>query len=137
MIYVIYHGNCFDGHTAAYVAWSYFRDQAEYIGCQHGDLFPIQNLTRDDQVFILDFSFKREILLEVKEKVGDLRVIDHHKTAQEDLEGLDFCIFDMNKSGALLTWDFFKKYFLMRSSFLPRRPEIPTLVQYVSDVGLA
>jgi oligoribonuclease NrnB/cAMP/cGMP phosphodiesterase (DHH superfamily) len=36
-----------------------------------------------------------------------LVVLDHHKTAEEDLAGLDYAIFDMDKSGAVLAWEYF------------------------------
>jgi oligoribonuclease NrnB/cAMP/cGMP phosphodiesterase (DHH superfamily) len=125
MIYVLYHANCFDGHSAAWVAWLHFGDSAKYIGCHHGNPPPELELKITDSVYILDFSFKREILLDLQSKVFMLKVIDHHKTAKEDLEGLDFCVFDMTKSGALLAWEHFN----------PNRPA-PRLIQYVSDRDL-
>lgn len=125
MIYVLYHDNCFDGHTAAWAAWLKFGAGAKYIGCAHGSPPPAIEYTKDDLVFIVDFSFKKEILLEIKSKVRELTVIDHHKTAEEDLRGLDFCVFDMTKSGALLTFEY----------FFPN-DEVPKLVQYISDRDL-
>jgi oligoribonuclease NrnB/cAMP/cGMP phosphodiesterase (DHH superfamily) len=38
---------------------------------------------------------------------NDLRVIDHHKTAMEDCRDLDFCIFNMERSGAGMAWEYF------------------------------
>ncbi len=37
----------------------------------------------------------------------DLTVLDHHKTAAADLAGLDYAVFDMERSGAGITWDYF------------------------------
>ncbi len=54
-----------------------------------------------------------------------LTVLDHHKTAEENLEGLDFCEFDMNRSGATMAWDHF---------FDPENR--PLLVEYVQDRDL-
>jgi oligoribonuclease NrnB/cAMP/cGMP phosphodiesterase (DHH superfamily) len=56
-------------------------------------------------VWMLDFSFKRPIIADMKSKAADIHIIDHHKTAEEDLKGFDFCKFDMNKSGGHLTWE--------------------------------
>ncbi len=57
-----------------------------------------------------------------------LLVIDHHKTAEEALKGLDFCIFDMNYSGAMLTWDYLHK---------PLNVEkVPELIRYIQDRDL-
>ncbi len=73
---------------------------------------------------IVDFSYKREILLDVKSRARSLVVLDHHQTAQKDLEGLNFCKFDMTKSGAMLTWEY----------FYPSKP--PTIIEYVQDRDL-
>jgi len=104
---VIYHGGCFDGFTAA---WALARfcpefEGAEFYGASYGEDPPPNIEGRD--VVIVDFSYKRDVLLSMKEKCKSLRVYDHHKTAEEDLKGLDFCVFDMNRSGAGLAWDFF------------------------------
>ena len=57
-------------------------------------------------VFIVDFSYPRTILEEMEESAESLVVIDHHKTAEEDLRGLDYCHFDMTHSGAYLAWEY-------------------------------
>ena len=52
-------------------------------------------------------------------------VIDHHKTAQEQLKDFDHCVFDMNKSGARLTWEYFN----------PGK-KVPKVIQLVEDRDL-
>jgi len=52
-------------------------------------------------------------------------VLDHHKTAKKKLVGLDFVTFDMNKSGALLAWNY----------LFPKK-KAPRLIRYVSDRDL-
>jgi len=96
---------------------------AEFIAANYGDFNSIPDVT-DKNVFILDFSFPRQILLKMKEVATSLIVIDHHKTAAEDLFGLDFCIFDLEHSGAALTY----KYFFPEQSHW--------LVDYVEDRDL-
>jgi len=76
-------------------------------------------------VIIADFSYDRETLLKMKGEAKSLLVLDHHGTAQKALEGLDFCIFDMSKSGAGLVWDHY---------FGPM--ERPLIVDYVEDYDL-
>lgn len=93
----IYHANCIDGFTAAWCCWRRFGDSAEYVPAKHGD--PPPDVTGKD-VIIVDFSYPRETLLEMHAVAKSLRVLDHHKTAEADLEGLHFCTFDMNLSGA-------------------------------------
>ncbi len=118
---VIYHASCTDGWTAAWAAWRKFGDEAEYLPAQYGSPFP--DVTGKD-VLIVDFSFARATLLEMKEKAASLRVLDHHKSAAADLEGLDFCTFDMDRSGAGITWDEL------------HGGERPKLVDYVEDRDL-
>lgn len=118
---VIYHASCTDGWTSAWVGWRKFGDEAEYVPAQYGS--PPPDVTGRD-VFILDFSFARATLLEMKADASSLRVIDHHKSAAADLDGLDFCTFDMNRSGAGLTWDEL------------HGGERPKLVDYVEDRDL-
>ena len=104
---VIYHKNCSDGFASAWSARQAFferKESAEYVPMLHADTPP--DVTGKD-VYICDIAFPRPILLELKEKAKSLIVLDHHKTAEEDLKGLDFCVFDMTRSGAAITWDYF------------------------------
>lgn len=109
MRYVIYHGNCPDGFGAAFAAHMKFgEDGTKYLPAVYGeDTLGMITFTPEDEVYIVDFSFKRNILLALKDTVKTLVVLDHHKTAEEDLRGLDFCVFDMKRSGALITYDYF------------------------------
>jgi nanoRNase/pAp phosphatase (c-di-AMP/oligoRNAs hydrolase) len=58
------------------------------------------------KVFIVDFSYPRDELEWLAERCK-IVVLDHHKTAQEDLHDLPFAEFDMDRSGAGMTWDYF------------------------------
>jgi len=100
--YVLYHRGCDDGFGAAYAAWRALGDEAIYIPCSYGE--PPPEMTYGAKVTLVDFSYKRDVLLDLRKNHPDLMVIDHHKTAAEDLEGLDFAYFDMEHSGAILAW---------------------------------
>lgn len=82
------------------------------------------DIARSDQVYMVDFSLKAKELQELALRCEYLMVIDHHKTAQVELQ--DFHMsnvtikFDMSESGASLAW----KY------FFPNHP-LPKLVQYI------
>jgi len=136
---VLYHGNCFDGMSACWAAWKKFGDDAEYRAVNYGQDFPFNEYGKNDDIYIVDFSYRRDILLALKDEVNKLVVLDHHKTAQKDLEGLDFCIFDMEKSGARLTWEYFHwekdsgGMFYGEDEF---NPPVPKLIQYVEDRDL-
>ncbi len=123
---VIYHGNCTDGFCAAWVAHRAILGGIEALPVEYGPARenPPDVTCRD--VLILDFSYPREVLQTMYDQSASMTVLDHHKTAQADLEGLDFCKFDMEKSGARLTWEWFN----------PKYAPVPWVVQYVEDRDL-
>jgi oligoribonuclease NrnB/cAMP/cGMP phosphodiesterase (DHH superfamily) len=84
-------------------------------------------LASSRDIYILDFSYARQVLLSIKAVAKTLLVLDHHKTAEKELEGLDFCKFDMNKSGCRLTWEHFNP---------GQRSFCPPLIRYVEDRDL-
>ena len=119
---VLYHAGCDDGFGAAYAIWLKHGDEAEYIPVQHGQAFP--DVSPGEAVYVVDFSYSRDILQSVANRCK-LVVLDHHKTAMDDLADLSFAHFDMNKSGAVLAWEYFH----------PNEP-IPMLLRYVQDYDL-
>jgi len=120
---IIYHTNCDDGFTAAWLAWLHLeRENIEFHPAQYGDDPP--DVT-GREVYIFDFSYPKDILLDMQLHAKSIIVLDHHKTAEENLKGLDFCEFDMNRSGAMMAWDFFSS-----------GEEAPQLVKYVQDRDL-
>lgn len=124
---ILYHASCADGLGAAIACRTCLfekgeLDFAEFKSVQYGEKPP--DVAGKD-VMIVDFSYPRETLLAMKESAKSLVVIDHHKTAQAELADLDFCIFDMSKSGAVLTW----KY------LFPNKP-VPLLFEYLQDRDL-
>lgn len=104
MTYVLYHADCDDGFGAAWAAWKRLGDDAVYLPVKYGDAFPDMEI--GSKVFIVDFSYPRDAL-ESLAKLCKVVVLDHHKTAQEDLADLPFAEFDMERSGAGMTWDYF------------------------------
>lgn len=112
MIYVIYHKNCMDGVSSAYIAHEYlkFNGAISLIPLNYGDEFNIKQLSKEDTIYMVDFSFKRDYLIDLSKLVKNIIIIDHHKTAQADLINLPENIevnFDMSESGATLTFDYF------------------------------
>lgn len=124
---VIYHGNCYDGVTAAWVCYQKFWDDAEYLPMNYSDTPPD---VKGKDVIIVDFSFKRDITLKMKKEAKSLLILDHHKTAQKELKGLAYAIFDMERSGAGIAWD---HYF---GNHHPQMDNRPDLVRYVEDRDL-
>ena len=134
----IYHGNCADGFTAAWAARRAIGEDAHFLPATYGDLPP--DVAGKD-VFIVDFSYKRPVLEAMAYTARSITVLDHHKTAAEDLIGLPqpvdwytaggapmpglYALFDMNRSGAGVTWDY----------FFPGAPR-PQLLNHIEDRDL-
>jgi len=126
----IYHRNCLDGFTSAYIFNKFhkqYRNFIEFHAVNYADK-DIPNV-KDKDVFILDFSYKRNILIEMAKQANSIVILDHHKTAQEDLDNLNLSnvevIFDLNRSGAILTWDY----------FYPNE-EAPLIIRHCQDYDL-
>jgi uncharacterized protein len=109
----IYHGLCADGFTAAWVVWKFYGEgNVDFHAATHGNPPPEVD---DREVCIVDFSYPRPIMEEMARHARKLTVIDHHITAAQALEGLirnDGMVdgvFDMDKAGCLLTWEWFFK----------------------------
>jgi oligoribonuclease NrnB/cAMP/cGMP phosphodiesterase (DHH superfamily) len=110
----IYHGFCADGFTAAWVVWRWYGvGQVEFHAATHGESPPAVN---GREVYLVDFSYPRPVIEAMARHATKLTVLDHHVTAAQDLEGLIRNggvvdgVFDMEKSGCLLTWEWFFKH---------------------------
>ncbi len=110
----IYHGNCMDGFTAAWVMWLKY-PEAEFVPGVYGEAPP--DCTGRD-VYLLDFSYKRDVLKAIARQARKLVVLDHHKSAEKEFPNFWDAnetephanvagIFDMDKSGARLAWEWF------------------------------
>lgn len=104
-IYVLYHAHCTDGTGSRYAAWRKFGSAAKYIAVAYGKPMPV--MEPNSEVYIIDFSYPRAVLEGLKAVHKSIMVLDHHKTAEEDLRGLDYCLFDMNRSGCVIAWEYF------------------------------
>lgn len=148
---VIYHGNCADGFTAALAFWLKYGNTMEYYPGVYSEPPPdVEGKT----VYLVDFSYKKEVVQEMLDKANRIYFIDHHKTSIEDLKDLSdvtsvyynerFSAYtDLNRSGAMLAWDFI--YNCKRNSFRilaemktvhPEYREAPKLFHYVQDRDL-
>ena len=133
MDYILYHNNCPDGLTAAYIAKKKY-PEAEAIGLDHGNP-PNYEMLKGKDIIVVDFSWRtREENIQVASDANTFVLLDHHKTAQAVLEGLPRAakinfMFDMNRSGAGLAWDYL---FVSGMCHTPR----PWYVDYVEDRDL-
>jgi oligoribonuclease NrnB/cAMP/cGMP phosphodiesterase (DHH superfamily) len=119
---VIYHADCVDGFTAAWGAWRALGNAATYLPTHHGT--PPPDVT-GREVYLLDFAYPRSTCLDLARQARSLLILDHHKTALEELGDLPFAHLDMHQSGAGLAW----------RHFHPQEPP-PRLVLAVEDGDL-
>jgi len=107
-VLLITHANCMDGTGTAVslMKWMELSKITDYeiVYLQHGKNMIVPDV-EGKNVIICDFSFKEEILENMNETANSLILLDHHASAMEDLEHLDYCHFDMKKSGAMLMWE--------------------------------
>jgi len=123
---VVFHYPCYDGLVSAWVATTYHKNlglNLELYPIQHGDTFDYTRVT-NKRVLFCDFSPSLDTLNYIEMVVQSIHILDHHKTAEEALIGKKYAEFDMDRSGARMTWDYFYK------------SEPPMFVQYIEDRDL-
>lgn len=103
----LYHHPCSDGMTAAWAIWTRWPD-IEFLGVNYNQ--PVPDLT-GKHVLLVDFSYKRDVLVQIAAVAASVTILDHHKSAMEDLQPLlDSGVvqgeFDMTRSGAKMAWDY-------------------------------
>lgn len=152
----IYHSNCADGFGAAWVVWKHFKGEVDFFPGVYQRPPPD---ARGRHVIFVDFCYKSDVMIKLSETTRSILVLDHHKTAMEDMRVTtpededryifsvpveasfstytgDFesplrnsrdiwVLFDMERSGAGITWDFFN----------PGQPR-PKLIDHIEDRDL-
>lgn len=152
----IYHGNCADGFTAAWAVWRRFSDNMEYYPAFHGDAPPD---VKGKRVIIVDFSYPEPILRKMVQEAKSVLVLDHHKTAAEQLSwmpkavlnpkyelledpwsyhiGFDSNFLEMQGHPTCAAWfDMDKSGARLAWEFFHPETPVPKLVQYVEDRDL-
>lgn len=149
---VIYHGGgCADGFGAAWACWRRWGSDCAYLAANYGEAAPD---IAGKHVLIVDFSYKDPVLRKMGEEAASVIILDHHETAQGDLESFRLsslrerpfevadvhdalrtyqdlgmppvvAYFDMKRSGVRLAWEF------CHGSF-----DVPLLVQLIEDRDL-
>ncbi len=145
---VIYHAQCADGFGAAFAAWLKLGDEAEYVPCQYGQVKNVADLNSilssagipfgEGEVYVLDFSFPKDVMEWLFKEVKRVTWLDHHASVFKewgiplDVVGDNeyFSIEDkphwveLNnyKSGAMLAWEYFHP-----------GTEVPMFIRHIDD----
>lgn len=129
---VIYHGGCWDGLAAAW-AIRKMEPDAEFRPAYHGNEPPDLKDFVGRRVYVVDFSYPRDVCDTINDVAESLIVLDHHKTAEKELRGAPYAVFDENKSGGRLAWEHLceKDIKALRGEY-----RTPWLIDYTEDRDL-
>ena len=124
----IYHGNCADGFGAAWVFKRYADREFDFHPGVYQDAPP--DVTGRD-VYLVDFSYKRAVVEQMCQHATRVVLIDHHKTALDDLAPLIEqkaieSLVSLEHSGAVLAW----KYWDVPNTTMPQ------LLHHIEDRDL-
>ena len=122
--HVLYHKACPDGFASAYIAWTKLGDNVRYVPVSYYDKPP---KIKNSKILVCDFSFSEEVTKKYIKDNDEFFNIDHHITAVNNLKNIgdEYKYFDMDHSGAILTW----KYFYPNE-------EPPIFLNYIEDYDL-
>jgi len=106
---VLFHYPCNDGLASGWIANDYHQKQnakIEIYPIQHGDIIDLGRLI-NKRVIFCDYAPSKEILDEIEKITIKITILDHHISSQKALLDKSYAIYDMNKSGAELAWEYF------------------------------
>jgi oligoribonuclease NrnB/cAMP/cGMP phosphodiesterase (DHH superfamily) len=127
--YVIYHKRCYDGFTGFLILHN--SNTIKKSAQIYPDVPSAKNIPpfiSNKNIIIIDVAYKYEILRGIVRQAKFVTFIDHHITIAEDVKKIqkEFknlkIIYDKNKSGATLTWDYFNPH-----------KKTPLFVKYIED----
>lgn len=102
----IYHGNCADGFGAAWAVRRALGPEVSFHAGVYQNAPP--SIEPGQIVVFVDFSYKRDVMLKLLEqRPAAVLVLDHHKTAVEDLKADGCYIIDMTTYQGDLGWQRF------------------------------
>ena len=116
------HSHCTDGLVAAsimkYSLQMNYQSEPEVIFVSYGkeqEAISKANIDSETTVYCVDFAFNKELTLELCKIAAKVIVLDHHKTANENLHDLKThynfnFIYDVNKSGASIVRDYCERH---------------------------
>lgn len=142
-IHIIFHAGCADGVMSAWLIKRLFTSvSVVFHEGSYASPPPLDQINEIDSVIMVDFSYPRDVILEIAEAASFVTILDHHASAQEALVDLPENVhaeFDMDRSGAMITWDYMHANWIggsgLRKDTDPNRPA-PNLVRHVQDCDL-
>jgi hypothetical protein len=151
---VLYHRGCNDGIAAAWATRNALGDEAIYISHQYGD--PLPAAVDGRHLILVDLSLTKAQIAEVwPDRVKSVMIIDHHKSALEELVDVPsihtFAVykealksdrpgvyksFDMGRAGAVLAWAFFNNINVETEPYEEWQDRMPEVLVFIEDYDL-
>ena len=119
---VLYHARCPDGFGSAWVYWQALREKAVYVPVSYGQEPPN---VRGHHVLMVDVSFARPLMETLCQQALSFRLLDHHKSACDELADMECAHFNLGKAGVGLAWE-----------DLHGDQPLPRLVQFIQERDL-
>jgi oligoribonuclease NrnB/cAMP/cGMP phosphodiesterase (DHH superfamily) len=98
----LYHAHCADGFAAAWVVRRRYPGEVEFVPGVHGR--PAPDVAGRDVIFV-DFAYHRAVTEKLSAAARSLLILDHHKSAAEDLAGMAAAslriVMDTTRSGVV------------------------------------
>lgn len=112
---IVFHHNDHDGRCAAAIVNYRFKSPADirFVELDYKMPVPLELIKKDEEIYIVDFSFKPEIMAEVMKITRNIVWCDHHVTCEgyENLAMQGLRSFtDKGLSGCELTWNFLSSW---------------------------
>lgn len=122
----VYHHNDHDGRCSAAILWNVLKNsfgttkvkelednvikfyEVNYPVGRTIDPPDINDISKDEKIYILDFSFNEDYINKIMETTKNITWIDHHKTSV----GFDYSskidtVLSLDKAACMLTWEYF------------------------------
>lgn len=150
---VIYHGeDCADGLMSAYLMSLYLdangllnEEDSQFLPYTY-DMAPPKDIA-DRIIYIVDFSFPKETILEMAKEAYYITLLDHHATAadhfggygKDNILGLKSPIvyeIDETRCGCKIVYDYLKLISDDMNQLFYQNPMIGKIVDYISDRDL-
>ncbi len=128
---IVYHECCSDGTASAWIVKRH-NPLAKLVNCKAGQN---PNLSVDDinskKIIFVDICPSVDYLNSIAQIANKIVILDHHISAYRNIESIEnrpenvFTVFDMNKAGCMITWEYFN-----------RQLTVPWFISYIQDRDL-
>ncbi len=129
--FIVYHEYCSDGTASAWIVKRH-NPLAKLVNCKAGQNPNLLNEEiQNKKIIFVDICPSVDYLTSIAQLANKIVILDHHISAYRNVENMEnkpenvFTVFDMNKAGCMITWDFFNNQLT-----------VPWFISYIQDRDL-